>query len=101
MTAKVKSAYEELNYPDAEEMAVKSSLVSGIADQLRARRLTQSDAAQLLGPSQPKLSNLLRGQFRGVSEKKLMLCLTKLGQGLEIVPGSRILSMCQWPTRAK
>jgi predicted XRE-type DNA-binding protein len=39
----------------------------------------------LLGIPQPKLSKLLRGQFRGVSERKLMDCLTRLGNDVEIV----------------
>jgi len=85
MTAKVKSVYEELNYTNADEMLIKARLVTEIADQLKLRRLTQAEASELLGFSQPKLSNLLRGQFRGVSEKKLMECLTRLGRDIEIV----------------
>ena len=76
MTAKVKSVYEELNYTNADEMLIKARLVTEIADQVKRRRLTQTEASELLGFSQPKLSNLLRGQFRGISEKKLMECLT-------------------------
>ena len=34
---------------------------------------------------QPKLSNILRGQFRGVSEAKLMDCLLRLGDDVQIV----------------
>ena len=46
---------------------------------------TQSEAAALLGLTQPKLSELLRGRFRGVSERRLVDCLTSLGRDIEIV----------------
>ena len=85
MTTNVKSVYEELGYANADEMLIKARLMTEIADQLKRRQCTQTEAAALLGFSQPKLSNLLRGQFRGVSEKKLMECLTKLGRDIEIV----------------
>lgn len=37
--------------------------------------------------TQPKLSNMLRGQFRGVSEAKMLDCLAKLGRDVQIVVG--------------
>ena len=32
-----------------------------------------------------KLSKMLRGQFRGISEVKMMDCLVRLGRGVKIV----------------
>ena len=64
MTARVKSVYEDLKYAIPDEMLIKARLVTEIAEQVKRRRLTQSEASELLGFSQPKLSNLLRGQFR-------------------------------------
>ncbi|MCW5592598.1 MAG: XRE family transcriptional regulator [Burkholderiales bacterium] len=85
MVTKTKSAYEHLGFPDADEMLVKARLVFAISEQIKRRHLVQTEAAALLGFSQPRLSNLLRGEFRGVSERKLMNCLTKLGHDIEIV----------------
>lgn len=84
-TTKIRSVYEELGYPDAEAMAVKARLVVEIADLIKRRGLTQTEAAALLEVPQPKLSSILRGQFRGISERKLMDCLTRLGQDVQIV----------------
>ena len=42
-------------------------------------------AADILGMTQPKLSGMLRGQFRGISEAKMLDCLNRLGRDVQIV----------------
>jgi len=79
------NVYADLGYPDADEMLVKAQLVCRISEIVRQRGLTQVEAAKLLGLTQPKVSAMLRGQFRGFSERKLMDCLTSLGRDVEIV----------------
>lgn len=79
------NVYADLGMADAEEMLVKAQLASKIAEIIKRRRLTQVQAAELLGMPQPKLSNMLRGQFRGISESKMLDCLTRLGQDVQIV----------------
>lgn len=66
-------------------MYVKARLASKIGDIIRHRHLTQQRAAEILGFPQPKLSGLLRGQFRGISETKMIACLNHLGRDVEIV----------------
>ena len=79
------NVYADLGYPDADEMLIKAQFVSKIADILKRKGLNQTQAAALLGLTQPKLSNLLSGQFRGFSERRLMDCLTRLGRDVQIV----------------
>jgi predicted XRE-type DNA-binding protein len=79
------NVYADLGFPEAEEMQVKAQLATKIGDILKRRKLTQVQAAELLGITQPKLSGLLRGQFRGISESKMLDCLTRLGRDVEIV----------------
>ncbi|MGC2163734.1 MAG: helix-turn-helix transcriptional regulator [Silvibacterium sp.] len=80
-----KSAYEELGFSDAPEMFVKAQLVMRIAKILHKRGWTQQEAAKAMGLTQPKLSKMLRGQFRGISEAKMMDCLVRLGCDVKIV----------------
>ncbi|HTL25714.1 MAG TPA: helix-turn-helix transcriptional regulator [Burkholderiales bacterium] len=80
-----RNVYADLGYADAEDMLVKAQLVTEIADLIRARNLTQEQAAQILGLTQPKISAMLNGQFRGISERKLLTCLTRLGRDIQIV----------------
>jgi predicted XRE-type DNA-binding protein len=79
------NVYADLGVDDPEGMLVKAQLVAKIAEILEERGYTQTQAAGILGLPQPKLSKILRGQFRGVSERKLMDCLAKLGRDIRIV----------------
>ena len=73
------NVYADLGYSNAREMLVKAKLVSKIADIVRDKGLTQAQTAKVLGLTQPKVSALLRGQFRGISERKLIDCLNQPG----------------------
>ena len=79
------NVYADLGYADNESMLVKAELVAKIAEIIKRRALTQVDAAKILGLTQPKVSALLKGRFRGVSERRLLECLTRLGQDVHIV----------------
>jgi len=81
------NVYADLGYADAAEMQRKSQLAGEIARAIKARRLTQAGAAALLGIDQSKISRITRGQFRGVSEAKLLELVTKLGHDVKIVVG--------------
>lgn len=77
--------YADLGRPDADEMLVKAGLAHEIAQIIKSRHLTQQRAAELLGMPQPKLSDLLRGKFRGISQAKMIECLNRLGRDVDIV----------------
>jgi predicted XRE-type DNA-binding protein len=79
------NVYADLGLDDADRMLVKAELAAAIGSIISARSLKQAEAAALLGLTQPKLSNLLRGQFHGMSERRLIDCLTRLGRDVEIV----------------
>ena len=66
-------------------MLVKAQLATKIAELMKRRRMTQVQAASLFAMPQPKVSAMLRGQFRGISEDKMMRCLLALGQNVQIV----------------
>ncbi len=68
-------------------MRRKSQLAAEISRAIKARRLTQDGAAELLGIDQSKVSRITRGQFHGVSETKLLELMTKLGHDVRILVG--------------
>jgi predicted XRE-type DNA-binding protein len=81
------NVYADMGYTDAGEMQRKSQLAGEIARAIKARHLSQSEAAEQLGIDQSKISRITRGQFRGVSEAKLLELVTKLGHDVKIVIG--------------
>lgn len=78
------NVYADLGFPDAEAMLVKAKLALAISTAIERSGLNQTEAAKRLGISQPKLSNLLAGKFSGISERKMMDCLVKLDNEIEI-----------------
>jgi len=79
------NVYADLGLSDAAGMQVKAALVGKMAEIMKDRNLTQVQVAGIVGISQPKLSAVLRGQFRGISEAKLIDCMNRLGRDVEIV----------------
>jgi len=77
--------FADLGLPDAEETLLKAKLVVVLHRLIQGRQLSQSAAAKLLGVSQPDLSHIFRGQFRGWSIELLMRMLTAFEQDIEIV----------------
>ena len=65
---------------------VKAKLAVRIHLTVKELGLNQRDAAQRMGISQPKLSQLTRGRFEGLSQAKLEECLVALGHDVGAVP---------------
>lgn len=76
--------FADIGFPDAEKRKIKSGLVIEIHKAMGDLGLTQQAAAKRMGISQPKVSDMLRGQLDNLSERKLMECLTRLGYDIEI-----------------
>ena len=76
--------YADLGIEDAAKLKIKSDLVIQIMKAMKRLSLTQDQAAERMGVSQPKVSGMIRGDFSNLSERKLMDCLARLGFNIEI-----------------
>ncbi len=79
------NVFADLKMKDAGEMLVKAELALRITKAIKARRLNQEAAAELMRISQPKVSKLVNGDLYGFSTNSLFLLLNKLGKDVEIV----------------
>ncbi|UCC31028.1 MAG: XRE family transcriptional regulator [Phycisphaerales bacterium] len=85
VTASDGNVFADLGVPNPEEALAKAELARRISEIVRARRLTQVQAARILGVDQAKVSQLVRGCLAGFSIGRLSRYLNALGRDVEIV----------------
>ena len=79
------NVFADLGFKNAEEEELlRADLVLRLVQLIRRRRLTQVEAARLLGVTQPKISALFNGKLEGFSIERLIRLLCTLGQDVRI-----------------
>jgi predicted XRE-type DNA-binding protein len=84
VTRGTRNVFADLGFPDAAERQARLRLAYALNRELEARRLSQADAAKVLGVTQPKVSALRHYKLAGFSVERLMNLLTALDQDVEI-----------------
>src|SRR6266536_3445668 len=79
------NVFADLGFPDAAERQARLRLAFALNQELEARKISQADAAKVLGVTQPKVSALRRYKLEGFSVERLWNLLTALDQEVEIV----------------
>jgi len=79
------NVFADLGYPDASERQAKLRLAYALNQILERRKLSQAEAADVLGVTQPKVSALRHYKLAGFSVERLMNLLTALDQDIDIV----------------
>lgn len=69
---------------DAEHLRIRALLMAEIAKVIRTRRLSQRSAAELLGVSQPRVSDLVRGRIDLFSIDALVDMLARAGKAVRL-----------------
>lgn len=65
------NVYADLGLPNPEEHRAKADLMRIIADEIKRRGLTQTQAAEQAGAAQSVISNIVRGRGRAYSRDRL------------------------------
>lgn len=78
------NVFADLGLPDADLLLAKAELARQIGEAIRERKLTQRRAAGVLGVTQPRVSDLLRGHLDKFSLDTLMEFLTKLRRNVTV-----------------
>jgi predicted XRE-type DNA-binding protein len=78
------NVFADLNLPEADDLFAKAELAAKIIAEIQRRRMTQIQAAAILGIDQPKISALKQGKLSAFSIERLMRLLLLLGRDIEI-----------------
>ena len=78
------NVFADIDLPDAEELHLKAQLGYEVFRIIEARKLTQAEAAKILGVKQPEISRLKKGKFNHYSVERLLTFLTRLNHDIEI-----------------
>jgi len=79
------NVFADVGLKNSDEYLAKAELARQIIKALGDRGLTQTQAAEILGVSQPKVSALRNGQLDGFSTDRLIRFLNVLGRDVRIV----------------
>jgi predicted XRE-type DNA-binding protein len=79
------NVFADLGLPKPDDLLAKAELAAKIIAEIQRRRLTQSQAAAILGIDQPKVSVLRQGKLSGFSIERLVRFLLLLGRDVEII----------------
>jgi predicted XRE-type DNA-binding protein len=78
------NVFRDLGLENADELQAKAILAHYIISAIEKRGLTQARAAQIIGATQPNVSDLFRGRIDGFSIDRLAKYLNALGKDVEI-----------------
>ena len=79
------NVFADLGLANPEERLMKALISRQIMLAIQHQRLTQVQAAELMGISQPKVSAILNGRLSGFSVERLISVLLRLGQDVQLV----------------
>ena len=78
------NVFADLGLHDSAQELLKARLTLQIYKLIKARKLSQTEGAKLLGTTQPQMSALMRLRPTSISVGRLMEFLTILGQDIEV-----------------
>ena len=83
------NVFRDLGFPaeEAEHLRLRSILMTELRKLIERRGLTQKEAAQLFGVTQPRISDLVRGKIELFSLDTLVDMLAQAGARVELVVG--------------
>ena len=80
------NVFIDLGYPPEEAaiLQMRADLMTDLRKFIKAKRLTQAKAAEILGVSQSRVSDLIRGKWERFSLEMLITLATRVGMHITL-----------------
>lgn len=93
--------FEDLGVKNPQESLAKAEIASAIQRIINTHSYTQTEAAKIVGLTQPKMNDVLRGRLGGYSVERLLHMVTLLGYDVEVKISKRRQSSAPGMLRVK
>ena len=86
------NVFEDLGFKtdEALNLKIRADLMLDLRDYIEKQGWTQKEAAQFLGETQPRISNLMNGDIDRFSVDKLINLLGKIGMKVEVIATTKV-----------
>jgi predicted XRE-type DNA-binding protein len=78
------NVFADLNLPASDRDMLKVKIAHAITVTVGIRKLTQTEAAKIVGVDQAKISALMRGRLKGFTIERLIGILMLLGRDIDV-----------------
>ena len=78
------NVFQDLELPDAGDLFLKAKLGFAVFQIIEDRKITQTEAAKILGVKKSAISQLKKGKFNHYSVEQLLAFLNQLNHDIEI-----------------
>ena len=86
------NVFEDIGFPpdEARNLKIRAMLMLAAEEFIEERSLTQAQAAELMGVSQPRISDLVRGRINQFTIDSLINMLTNAGVAVEVRAAGKV-----------
>jgi predicted XRE-type DNA-binding protein len=83
--------FEDLGFEreEAAVLKIKADLMIEIEKAMKAQKLTQARAAEVMGVPRPRLNRMIHGRFDGITIDKMVQMLERTGKHVSVKVGKK------------
>lgn len=78
------NVFADLGLADADNLRLRAELMMEISRYIKEKKISQAEAASMMGTTQPRISNILNGDINKCSIDRMVKMLSAVGRHVEM-----------------